>query len=43
MAVNTYRLRKVLPIGRGEYDMLMKTYQEGLKYQLNQEVVDFRL
>lgn len=43
MGVNTFRLCQSGLVGRNGYDMLMKTYQEGLKYQSNQEVVDYRL
>jgi transposase InsO family protein len=43
MAVNTYQLCSSSLLDKRSYDMLMKTYQEGLKYQENREVVDFRL
>ena len=43
MAVNTYRLREGGIVDRVTYDILMKSYQNSLKYEAKKEIVDFRL
>ncbi|MCL2110072.1 integrase core domain-containing protein [Microgenomates group bacterium] len=43
MGVNTYQICSSNLVGRWGYDMLMKSYQNSLKYETKKEIVDFRL